>query len=1147
MADLIFSWGLFGSYGTDMGAVQSVDAGGVEVEVGFTPLDASAQAFTFNAFGYVADGEPFSPNSFLKVFGEGGDAGTVTDTSATVINFSSADPLYGDEVQNVTFRVEDVDAGTGGDLAESAGETWEDYLTIVAYDADGNEVPVTFTPGADVGLTGNTLDGNVTTDWEAANSSTLISIDGPVARIEFQYANGGTGEQGALISDLHFSTVDADVNEAPDAVDDMADVPMDSVATIAVLANDSDPDGDPISVTEATSTGGGTVTVNPDGTLDYTPPVGFTGTDTINYTITDPDGLTDSAVVTINVFNPNNDPEANDDTATTPEGETVTIPVLDNDTDPDGDPLTVTDADSPNGTVTINPDGTIDYTPDTGFTGEDTITYTVDDGNGGTDTAQVVVTVTDGNGDPVAFDDAATTPEDETVTIPVLDNDTDPDGDPLTVTDVSDPVNGTATINPDGTIDYTPDTGFTGEDTITYTVDDGNGGTDIGRVIVTVTAGENEPPVATDDTDTTYPMTPIVVDVLGNDTDPDGDPLTVTAVTTPANGTASILPDGTILYTPNTGFLGDDTFEYTVSDGNGGTDTASVTVTVSETGGGDEGRIDTDIFPVDPSLQALDPFDGLDEDPDPLDDLDDVTGTGGADVIDTGDDADTIVGGDGDDTILPGIDDDLVQGNLGDDYIVDVQGADTIDGGGGNDTIIAGFDTFSNYAGDDPFFPVLGFDSDPNTDDGRDSVQGGQGDDLIMTGDDDDTIDGGQGNDTVDAGIDDDFITGNQGDDSLLGGHGSDTIDGGQDNDYIDGSAPIALEIVDGFDPVPENDRDSLIGGLGDDTIIGGDDDDTLLGGSGNDILDGGIDEDSLVGGGGDDTLIGGDGADTMSGGDNRDFFDGASVGDQIDGGGGPAGVRDSDGEPEDYDTLDLSNSVPTGGSLSVTYTSADREDGFVEFFGDDGALLGQADFVEIENIIMPCFTPGTVIATPIGERLVEELREGDRIITRDNGIQEIRWYGRKKLTGHELARNPHLRPILVQAGSLGENLPEHDMLVSPNHRILVNNEKSALYFEEREVLVAAKHLTGLEGVDEVGTLGVEYVHFMFDQHEVVLSNGAWTESFQPGHYTLDGIGNSQRSEILELFPELKTQEGIEAYAAARRSLKKHEAKLLIK
>lgn len=119
-------------------------------------------------------------------------------------------------------------------------------------------------------------------------------------------------------------------------------------------------------------------------------------------------------------------------------------------------------------------------------------------------------------------------------------------------------------------------------------------------------------------------------------------------------------------------------------------------------------------------------------------------------------------------------------------------------------------------------------------------------------------------------------------------------------------------------------------------------------------------------------------------------------------------------------------------------------------------------------------------------------------------------------------------------------------MMVSPNHRVLVANDKTALYFEDREVLVAAKHLTGLRGVDQVQTTVVTYIHFMFDQHEVVLSDGAWTESFQPGDQSLRGLDNGQRNEIFELFPDLKSAQGRAGYSSARRSLKRHEAKILL-
>ncbi len=212
----------------------------------------------------------------------------------------------------------------------------------------------------------------------------------------------------------------------------------------------------------------------------------------------------------------------------------------------------------------------------------------------------------------------------------------------------------------------------------------------------------------------------------------------------------------------------------------------------------------------------------------------------------------------------------------------------------------------------------------------------------------------------------------------------------------------------------------------------------------------------------------------------------------------------------------------------------------------DTGALVGATAAAEATVAGTICFTPGTLIATPRGEKPVEDLRQGDRVITRDNGIQEICWMGRRDLDNETLSRNAHLRPVLIRKGALGNGLPERDMTVSPNHRVLVANDKTALYFEEREVLVAAKHLTGVEGVDIVSPLGVSYLNMMFAQHEVVLSDGSWTESFQPGDESLLGIGNAQRTEIFELFPELKTPEGTVAYMSARKSLKRHEAKVIL-
>jgi hypothetical protein len=1266
MADLVLDWGALGPYGTNLtdgdGAVSAtVDTGGVAVDISFDALSAGATAFTFDAPGYVAPGETFSASSYLKLFGEG--IGGPGDTSTAVLDFRATDTaLYTDSVQNVSFRLNDIDMGTDGDLFEP-GLGFEDIVSVTAFDAAGNPVPVTLSLGSAVTNTGGDLTGSAETGFEDASSSVLVEITGPVSSILVSYANGDDSQQGVTISDIEFSTVDvSDDNDPPDAVDDGYGTAPGTPITVDPITNDSDPDGDPITVTGITPATNGTAVLNGDGTVTYTPDAGFIGTETISYTLSD-GSLTDTATITFTVSDEGGNlaPDAVDDMAATTIGTAVTVTPITNDSDPDGDPITVTGiTPATNGTAVLNGDGTVTYTPDAGFTGIETISYTLSDGSL-TDTATISITVSDGGGGgnlpPDAVDDAATTVTGTPITVIPAANDSDPDGDSITVTGITPAANGTAVLNGDGTVTYTPDAGFIGTDTITYTLSDGTA-TDTATITVTVTDDDNIPPTAFDDSGTTEVGTPVIVtplsndvdpdgddalltissitqplngaavlnadgtvtytpdagytgtdvftyevvdpagggdtgvisiavsdpnappvavddtvdtdegtpvtlDPAANDTDPDGDTLTVTDIGTPTNGTAVLNGDGTVTYTPDAGFTGEDTISYVVSDGSA-TDTGEIVVTV------DDGtpRIDADVFPVDPADQPLDPLNDLDEDPDPLDNVNAVTGDGTGELISTGDDNDTISAGGGDDTVNPGIDDDLVNLGAGDDSLFDVQGADTISGGTGDDTIIAGTNTFSDYEGDDPAFAPgtllndLGFTADPNQEDGRDSVQGNRGNDSISTGDDADTIDGGGENDTLDGGIDDDLIMGGQGDDYLIGSHGSDSLDGGQGNDTLDGSNLAVLELIDAVDVNTENDRDLLQGFLGDDSLIGGDDDDTLQGGSGEDTLDGGIDDDLLFGGGDDDTLMGGQGNDTLNGGAGDDSIMGGSdrdvinvdsasdgIGDTVDGGSG--GFVDlpnpADAPNQDYDILDLGGVGERNVDWRVVDETADSNgnglDGTIEFLNGSGAVTGTMDFFEIEEIV--CFTPGTLIATPHGERLVEDLSVGDRVITRDNGIQEIRWTGRRDLTGFDLARKPHFKPILIQQGALGNNLPEHDMLVSPNHRVLVANDKTALYFEEREVLVAAKHLTGLDGVDEVEANGVSYIHVMFEQHEVILSNGAWTESFQPGDYSLRGIGNAQRQEILELFPELEHAEGLKAYASARRSLKKHEAALL--
>ncbi len=708
-----------------------------------------------------------------------------------------------------------------------------------------------------------------------------------------------------------------------------------------------------------------------------------------------------------------------------------------------------------------------------------------------------------GNTDPTPTPDTAVTDEDTPVTIPVLGNDSDPDGDPLTVTGGS-ATNGGVTVNPDGSITYTPNPDFNGTDTITYTVTDGQGGSATSTVTVTVNP-VNDAPDAVDDTATTPFNTPVTIAVLANDSDVDGDILTVTGTPTSAEGSVVVNGDGTITFTPNSGFTGTAVIDYTITDPDGLTDTAQVLVSVG-TGPARDGIVRGTAGDNLIDLAYVDPFDG------------DRIDAGDAVIPGDGPDDDRVIAGGGNDTVLATDGNDLVFGGDGDDSLVGDGGLPLPD---------------RAYPG---LYPA---DSDPF--DNRDTLDGGDGNDTLRGGDDNDVLSGREGDDLIDGGVDDDSIFGGFGNDTLIGGEGSDTIEGNQGDDLIYGglgpSFPDDINIRDDQgDLVTDNGRDLIFGGFGADTIFGLDDDDTIDGGADADLIDAGIDDDEVFGQGGNDTIIGGQGADTLSGQGDRDTFligaPGDGIGDSIDG--GEAG--------DDFDTLDLRGAGP----LRVTFDADNVENGVVTYFDGTGAITGTTRFVNIENVV-PCFTPGTLIATPRGEVPVESLKVGDKVITRDNGIQEIRWTGRRDMTAGDFAVAPHLRPIQIRKGSLGNGLPERDMMVSPNHRVLVANDRTALYFDEHEVLVAAKHLIAGDGIRAIQSSGTSYIHFMCDRHEVVLSDGAWTETFQPGDQTLKGMGNAQRSEIFEIFPDLKTPAGVDSYQAARKTLKRHEALLLVK
>jgi len=194
----------------------------------------------------------------------------------------------------------------------------------------------------------------------------------------------------------------------------------------------------------------------------------------------------------------------------------------------------------------------------------------------------------------------------------------------------------------------------------------------------------------------------------------------------------------------------------------------------------------------------------------------------------------------------------------------------------------------------------------------------------------------------------------------------------------------------------------------------------------------------------------------------------------------------------------------------------------------------------------VPCFTRGTGILTARGELPVEALRQGDLVMTLDNGFQPIRWSGSRRMTEAELRENPNLRPIRIAAGALGDGLPVRDLVVSPQHRVLIRSAIAERMFGSREVFVAAKHLLALPGISaDAAAEGVEYCHFLFDQHEVVFAQGAPSESLFTGTEAMKALGPEARTEIYALFPELAELDHSRLPAPARPLVKGTQARRL--
>jgi len=514
--------------------------------------------------------EPFSHN----FPGTDGDVLTATTTRCTAVSCNGFD-VTSEFSATVTAAV-----GNNPPVLNPIGPQTGDELTLITFtatasDPDSNTLTYSLV-GAPTGASIGSSNGVFT--W------TPTQTQGP-ASYTFDVVVTDNGTPALTDSETITVTVD-EAKSAPILIrpGNRVDTAADSVS-LAMTATDTDLPPDILTWSAADLPTG--LSIDPvSGEISgiLASPGLIARVHTVTVTVDDGNGGVSSVIFAWTVLTGNRRPFAGDDFFSVMEGKTLTVDapgVLSNDTDPDGEPLGTSLVVAPSqGIVALASDGSFVYMHTSGSDADDSFTYEISDGRGGFDIAVVSISVIRANATPVAEDDVLIVTEDTPLLFDPLANDTDPDGDVLTVGGLVQPTAGLITSESTGELLYTPPQDFAGSTTATYTVRDPYGGSDTAVIRITVLP-VNDAPVGSPDKIILTSYLPQVIPVLANDTDPDGDVLTVDSVGKVDRGAVAV-DSGAITFTPPDEWVGSTTFTYTVVDPDGASDVAEVTVVLAD-------------------------------------------------------------------------------------------------------------------------------------------------------------------------------------------------------------------------------------------------------------------------------------------------------------------------------------------------------------------------------------------------------------------------------------------------------------------------------------------------------------------------------------------------------------------------------------